>query len=88
MTRPMVTDAEAAEWAVKYRHVPGEIAGRLLADRERTLGLLRLAEAALEAWAEWELTLEGADYQITPPHGLADVKKQGRDALAKLEATK
>ncbi len=36
---------------------------------------------ALEAWAEWELTLEGVDYQITPPNGLADVKKLGRDAL-------
>ncbi len=39
------------------------------------------ARKALEAWAEWELTLEGVDYQITPPNGLADVKKLGRDAL-------
>ncbi len=39
------------------------------------------AREALEAWAEWELTLEGVDYQITPPNGLADVKKLGRDAL-------
>ncbi len=36
---------------------------------------------ALEAWAEWELTLEGVDYQITPPNDLGAVKKLGRKAL-------
>jgi septal ring factor EnvC (AmiA/AmiB activator) len=57
------------------------LAGEVLVLREQNAQ----ARKALEAWAEWELTLEGADYQITPPTGLADVKKLGRKALAAMK---
>ncbi len=61
-----------------HTDVERELAAEVLAGRKWETQ----ARKALEAWAEWELTLEGVDYQITPPNGLADVKKLGRDALA------
>ncbi len=50
MTRPMVTDAMAEEWGEETPPNAGRVIGRLLRDRDRTLGLLELAMSISQEW--------------------------------------